>query len=135
MNGCAAKVRIVSNRLWRPLIGVVIAYAVAAQTLLVALGGFSLPASAIGSTVDVELCLHDAADVQDFPVGNTKHSQCTNCIFCFGASHWGAIRPPTVLFHRVYLVTIKAPWTADKDSLPHLPAYSIANPRGPPIAA
>ena len=33
------------GRLLRPLIGIVVAYAVAAQSLLIALGGFSLPAN------------------------------------------------------------------------------------------
>jgi hypothetical protein len=34
-----------SKRLLRPLIGVIVAYAVAAQSLLIALGGFSRPAN------------------------------------------------------------------------------------------
>ena len=35
------KSRVVSKRLWRPLLGIVVAYAVAAQSLLLAFGGFS----------------------------------------------------------------------------------------------
>ena len=48
-----------SRRLWRPLIGIVVAYAVAAQSLLIAIGGFQLVAPA-DNTVAFELCIHDA---------------------------------------------------------------------------
>jgi hypothetical protein len=47
MNGCAARLGVVSKRLWRPLIGVFVAYAVGAQSLLIVLGGFSFPANAV----------------------------------------------------------------------------------------
>jgi hypothetical protein len=35
------------KQLWRPLIGIAVAYAVAAQSLLIVIGGFSLPARAL----------------------------------------------------------------------------------------
>jgi hypothetical protein len=40
--------------LLRTLIGIVVAYAVAAQSLLIALGGFSLPAHAAEGTPAIE---------------------------------------------------------------------------------
>ena len=59
-----------SKRFLRPLIGIVVAYAVAAQGLLIALGGFSLPANVGGDTPAFELCLHDAQDAPELPAGN-----------------------------------------------------------------
>ena len=50
----------ISRRLLRPLIGIVVAYAVAAQSLLIALGGFSLPVRGADGAVAFELCLHDS---------------------------------------------------------------------------
>ena len=92
-----------SNRLWRPLIGVVVAYAVAAQALLIALGGFSLPAQAHDGAPGFELCLHDSQAVPELPAGNPDHYGCTHCIFCFAGSHHAVIAAPLVVFHRAYV--------------------------------
>jgi hypothetical protein len=69
------------KRFWRLLLGVVVAYAVAAQSLLIALGGFSLPAHAGEGVPAIELCLHDADGAPLSPPGNADHSGCTHCIF------------------------------------------------------
>jgi len=135
MNGCAARFRAVSARFARPLIGVVVAYAVAAESLLIVLGGFSLPGSTPSGAPAVELCRHDLHNVPELPVDNSKHSQCTHCVFCFGASHCVVVGAASAVFHRAYLEAVDAPWVSDKDGQPHLGAYSIANPRGPPFAA
>ena len=61
MIGRMSRLRTGIKRFGRPLIGVVVAYAVAAQSLLIVLGGFSLPAQADDGAPAFELCLHDAA--------------------------------------------------------------------------
>jgi len=124
-----------SNRLWRPLIGVVVAYAVAAQSLLIVLGGFSLPAQVNDGVAAFELCLHDDHAAPDLPAGNPSHTDCTHCIFCFAGSHHAVTRAPPAVFQRVYAAIVEAPWAADKHVLPHFPAHSIASPRGPPLRA
>jgi hypothetical protein len=124
-----------SKRLWRPLIGVVVAYAVAAQSLLVVLGGFSLPAQARDGAPAFELCLHDGQTAPDLPAGNPGHSGCTHCIFCFAGSHHAVVGAPPVVVQPVYVEIIQARWAADKHALPHFPAHSIASPRGPPLGA
>ena len=124
-----------SKRFWRPLIGVVVAYAVAAQSLLIVLGGFSLPAQAKDGASAFELCLHDGQGAPDLPAGNPSNSGCTHCIFCFAGSYHAVIGAPPVVFLRVYADFFEAPWAADKHALPHLPAHSIASPRGPPLRA
>jgi hypothetical protein len=116
------------KQFWRPLIGVVVAYAVAAQSLLIALGGFSLPAHADVAVPGFELCLHDSQGAPALPAEAPAHPGCSHCIFCFAGS-------PPVLFSRVDVAVIDAPWVADKHSLPRLSAYSIASPRGPPLRA
>ena len=124
-----------SKRFLRPLIGVVVAYAVAAQSLLIALGGFSLPANVGDDAPAFELCLHDAQDAPELPAGNPDHTGCTHCIFCFAGSHHAAIGAAPVAFRRVHVETVDAPRVADRQHLPRLPAYSIASPRGPPLDA
>jgi hypothetical protein len=125
----------VSKRLWRPLIGVVVAYAVAAQSLLIALGGFTLPAHAGNEPPAFELCLHDGQAVPNLPAGIPGHPGCSHCIFCFAGSHHALIGSPPYLFHRVEVEIIGTLRAADKHCLPRLSAYSIASPRGPPLGA
>jgi hypothetical protein len=123
------------KRLWRPFIGVVVAYAVATQSLLIALGGFALPAQADERAPAFELCLRGGQGVPDLPAGNPGHSGCTHCIFCFAGAHHAVIESPPVLFRRVDTEVIDTPWLPDKRRLPNLPPYSIASPRGPPFGA
>jgi hypothetical protein len=129
------KLSVKSKRFLRPLIGIVVAYAVAAQSLLIALGGFSLPANVGDDAPAFELCLHDAQDVPELPAGNPDHTTCTHCILCFAGSHHAAIGAAPVAFHRVHVETMDAPRVAVRQHLPRLPAYSIASPRGPPLDA
>jgi hypothetical protein len=127
------------DRFWRPLIGGVVAYAVAAQTLLIALGGFTLPANADGGTPAFALCLHDtqldAKGTSGLPARNPDQSECTHCIFCFAGSHHVVIRAAPFVCHRVHVKTVDVQRVADRQRLPRLPAYSIASPRGPPLDA
>jgi hypothetical protein len=124
-----------SKRFLGPLIGVIVACAVAAQSLLIALGGFSVPANVGDDPPAFELCLHDAQDARELPAGNPDHTNCTHCIFCFAGSHHATIVAPHGIFHRVYVENVDAPRVADRQRLPCLSAYSIASPRGPPLDA
>jgi hypothetical protein len=135
MRGGIFKRDATSGRLLRALIGIVVAYAVAAQSLLFALGGFSLAAHAAQSAPSLELCLHDSQGEPELPTSNPEHTGCTHCIFCFAGSHHAAIGAPPLVCHRVYVEGVQAPSVGVDERLPHLPAYSIANPRGPPLGA
>lgn len=127
------RLSIKSKRFLRPLTGIVVAYAVAAQSLLIAVGGFYLHANVGDNAPAFELCLHDAQDTPELPAGNPDHTGSTHCIFCFAGSHHAAIAASPVAFHRVHVETVDAPQVADRQHLPRLPAYSIAGPRGPPL--
>ena len=122
-----------SKRLWRSLIGIVVAYAVAAQSLLIALGGFTLLAHANDGAPAFELCLHDSQGASKLPASRPDHSRCTHCIFCFAGSHHAVIGATPAFFHRVHVETVAAPRFADRRPLPRLSAYLIASPRGPPL--
>jgi hypothetical protein len=93
-----------SKTLWRPVLGLLVAYAVAAQSLLIAAGGFALPAHADANAPAFELCLHGAHDVPSAPADHSGHSGCTHCIFCFAGAHHAVIVFPTAAFHRAVVV-------------------------------
>ncbi len=82
-----------SRRFWRPLIGTVAAFAVAAQTLLIVFG-LTLPARADVGISTFELCQHDAQDAPSAPTGDPAAAACAHCIFCFAGSHHAAVEPP-----------------------------------------
>jgi hypothetical protein len=124
-----------SGRLLRPLISVIVAYVVAVQSLLIALGSFSLPANAGDNAPAFELCLHAGQDASELPGGNPDHTGCTHCIFCFAGSHHAAFGAAPAVFHRVYFETVDTPWVAHRRPLPGPAAHAIANPRGPPLGA
>jgi hypothetical protein len=124
-----------SKRWWRPLIGVLVAYAVATQSLLLAIGGFGLPALANDGTPAVELCLHDNQGGSELPAGNPDHTACTHCLFCFAGLHHAVIGEPAACVHRVDIAILVALSVAHESPRPSAPAHSIANPRGPPLVA
>jgi len=128
-------VRFRATAVLRPLIGVILAYAVAAQSLVIALGGFSIPAQANDGGAAFELCLHDSSGSAEQPAKAPGGSACTHCIFCFAGSHHAVIEAPRFVFHAAYVDVADAIGPADGPLLPGIPAYSIASPRGPPLAA
>ena len=120
---------------WRWLIAVALAHAVAVQALLVALGGFSLAATADRSAPAFELCSHDANGATQSPAKIPDHSGCTHCIFCFAGAHHAVIGTATAVFHRVDVAMVAVPWLGDPSGLRRPTRYTIANPRGPPLDA
>jgi len=113
---------------------VVVAYAIAAQALLIALGGFSLPANAGDNAPAFQLCLHAGQGVPELPAGKPDHTGCTHCIFCFAGSHHAVIGAAPAVIHRVYIEIVDTPRVADRKHLPRR-AHAIASPRGPPFGA
>ena len=122
------------RRFWRPTIAAVAAFAVAAQTLLIAIG-LTIPARTDVGISTFELCQHDAQDVPDAPAGDPAAAVRGHCIFCFAGSHHASIGPAAVLFQRVDVEIAAALGGAVRPPLPRLAAHSIASPRGPPLGA
>jgi hypothetical protein len=135
MGGGMFRFGIKPKRLWRPLIGIVAAYAIAAQSLLIALGGLNLAAQASEGQPAFELCLHGGQGAPDLPIGGAGGPGCTHCIFCFAGAHHALVGSPPALFARVNVEIIGVLRTIDKHALPRLSAHSIASPRGPPLRA
>jgi hypothetical protein len=123
------------KQLWRPLIGIVVAYAVAAQSLLIVLGGFSLATRADTATPGFELCLHDSQTAPALPTDAPVYPGCSHCIFCFAGAHHALIGSAPALVSRAAIAAIDVPLAADKHGPPRLSAYAIASPRGPPPRA
>lgn len=123
-----------SRRLWRPLIGILVAYSVAAQSLLIAIGGFQLIAQANGAPA-LELCVHDEQDHAPAPAGIPTHPGCNHCIFCFAGSQHAVIGSPPVLFKRLDVAFIDGARLVTAQVPHRLSAHSIASPRGPPLRA
>jgi hypothetical protein len=120
----------------RPFIGTVAAFAVAAQTLLIAFG-LAIPARADLGTPAFELCLHDAQDAPEVPAGDPGNAAftCAHCIFCFAGSHHAAVGLPPAQFQRVDVEIVAVLSATGGERLPRLSAHSIASPRGPPLGA
>jgi hypothetical protein len=123
------------TRYWRTLLSVVVAYAVAIQSLLIAVAGFSLPADAGQNAPAFELCLHDATGAPELPASKPDFSDCTFCLFCFTGAHHAVIGTAPAVFHRVNIAMVVVPWLSDTTGLKRLTRYTIASPRGPPLSA
>jgi hypothetical protein len=121
-----------SKRSWRPLISVLVAYAVAAQTLLITLSGFALAAHVDTEAAAFAVCLHDVQSEPGLPAG-TGHPSCSYCICCLAGLHHALIGSPPAVCQRLEIRVGDAPRAIDRRDLPGLSAHSIASPRGPPL--
>ena len=120
------------RRLWRALIGCAVAFAVAAQSLLIVFGGFGDAALADQATPAFAICHHDDSEAPAAPAGVPGNQACSHCIFCFAGSQHLVLGSPPAVSHRIRIaVAVIAP-SGDERSLTRRPGYAIANPRGPP---
>ena len=123
----------IGARFWRSLLSIVVAYAVAIQSLLIAVAGFSSPADAGQNAPAFELCLHDTSGTPDLPASKPD-SGCTHCIFCFAGAHHAVIGTAPAVFHRVNVAMVVVAWPGDSSGPRRLARYTIASPRGPPLS-
>ena len=123
----------IGARLWRSLLSIVVAYAVAIQSLLIAVAGFSLPADAGQNAPVLELCLHDTSGAQELPASKPD-SGCTHCVFCFAGAHHAVIGAASAVFHRVNVAMVVVPWRGETSAWTRLTRYTLPNPRGPPLS-
>jgi hypothetical protein len=121
--------------LWRPLIAVVLAYALAAQSLLVTLGGFAALAPADPDATAFVLCAHNSEGAPVQPVNAPTYPGCNHCIFCFAGTHHAVIGSPPITAARGRIASIETALAAVAQAPSRPPAHSIASPRGPPLRA
>lgn len=126
----------IGARFWRSLLSVLVAYAIAIQSLLIAFAGFSLPADAGQNAPAFELCLHDTsgATSPDLPANKPDLSGCTHCIFCFAGAQHAVIAGTPAVFHHLTVAMAVVRWLDDTAGLDRLIRYTIASPRGPPLS-
>jgi hypothetical protein len=117
------------------VLGIVVAYAIAAQSLLIALGGFALLPQADQTAPTAVLCHHVDQGTAPAPADKSRHAGCTLCVFCFAGAHVAVIGAQPILLRRVSIETISTLAGADGQRLPGIPPHSIAEPRGPPLRA
>ena len=122
-----------STRFWRTLLSVAVAYAVAIQSVLIGVAGFSMPADADQNAF--ELCLHDASGAPELPSSKPALSDCTHCIFCFAGDLDAVIGTAPAVFVRVNVAMVVVPWLGGPSGPRLLARYTIASPRGPPVSA
>jgi hypothetical protein len=125
---------VTARRFWRPLIAIVAAYAVAAQSLLIALGGFAALAHADTRATAFVLCAHNSEGAPVPPVDG-PYPGCNHCIFCFAGAHHAVIGSPVVAAVRISVASTDVAPTSVAQAPPRRLAHSIANPRGPPLRA
>jgi hypothetical protein len=119
---------------WRALLSVVVAHAIAAESLLIAVAGFSMPADAGQNAPAFELCLHDTSGTPELPASKPDLSDCTHCIFCFAGDLDAVIGTAPTVFYRIKVAMVVAPWLSDLSGLRRLTRHTIASPRGPPLS-
>jgi hypothetical protein len=120
---------------WRALLSVVVAYVVAAQSLLIPVVGSSPPPDAGQNASAFELCLHDASGAPELPASKPDLVDCTHCIFCFAGAHHAVISTAPAVFHRVNVAMVVVSRLGETSGLRWLTRYMIASPRGPPLSA
>jgi hypothetical protein len=129
------KAAMISKRSRRTLISIVTAYAVAAQSLLIALGGFSFVAVAGEITPLFELCVHTKQDVPEQPTKVPDDAPCTHCMVCFTGSAHALIRSTDIPSSRIDAEVTIFRRVGDQSPSSGQYPHSIANPRGPPLSA
>jgi hypothetical protein len=125
----------IKRRIGRSLLSVVVAYAIAAQSLLIAIGGFSQPADAGLNGPAFALCLHASSGAEKLPASDPSQSGCTHCIFCFAGAHHTLAGAAPVFFGRVALAATIVPWLGHERDGVRIVRHTIAIPRGPPVIA
>jgi hypothetical protein len=125
----------IRRRVGRSVLSVVVAYAIAVQSLLIAIAGFPTPADAGANATAFALCLHDQSGAAEQPAAPADHSGCTHCIFCFAGAHHAVAGAAPIVFGRVAVAAAIVSWRVREPNVARLVRYVIANPRGPPVVA
>jgi hypothetical protein len=123
---------------WRPVLALVAAYALVLQMLLLGAVGATQAAHAAGGTVaDTIICLtHEGLATPAPSDAPDEHSGCaTHCVLCAGGLHAAALPPLGASLGLVSATGEVVRWHRP-DWLVSGPFHnSVAQPRGPPLAA
>jgi hypothetical protein len=124
------------KRISRPFIAIVVAYAIAAQALLITLGGFAAFVQAdTGAPTAFVVCAHNTDGAPAKPADGPVYPGCNHCILCFAGTHHAVIGSPVLPATRIGFASIDVAPTYVAHAPPRLASHSIASPRGPPLHA
>jgi hypothetical protein len=126
------------GRLWRPVVGIVAAYALVVQSLLIGILGATLAARAAGADAlpGYELCLSHDAGTANSPDNPAEHSNCTaHCLLCIAGGQKVVLAPANVPLGRIGVAVISIRWEAYDWRNPPAFCNPVARQRGPPLAA
>jgi hypothetical protein len=124
------------GRLRRSVIGIVVSYAVAIQSIITGFPGIAVPVNADENLPALELChgLNGDQSGPAAPAGLPGHTGGSHCIFCYAGSHLAVCAPPR-LYHHILGDFRTVDWALDTRYLSFSHDYLIAQPRGPPPIA
>jgi hypothetical protein len=124
------------RRFWRRLVSAAAIYALVMQPLLLEVVGTQLAnASAVEGFSLSQLCLHNPDGSPLAPVDQTKHPALNHCLLCFTGAFHLLDAPRQVTISSASLEFSKVQQSAHPLRLSFFSRYSVANPRGPPLAA
>jgi len=126
------------GRLWRLVVGIVAAYALVFQSLLIGILGATLAARAAGGDAlpAYELCLSHDADTANAPGNPAEHSNCTeHCLLCVAGGQKAVFAPANVSLGRIGVTASAVRWEAYDRRNPPGVHNPVARQRGPPLAA
>lgn len=118
----------------RPLIAVVVAYALITQIFAAAIA-FRLASSGGDPQFEIELCAHNGQDAPVAPTDVPDRPCDQHCILCFANASLAAAGPAAFRLQLLELKFAQIAWRADESRLPQPSRYTLARPRGPPAGA
>jgi hypothetical protein len=130
-----------SNRFWRSVVGLIAAYALALQGILIGFSGAQLAATPYDHAASgFELCLNGTQEgTQDdsgLPATPAIPQHLDHCLFCFAGVHHCALDAAAQSHAGYGSFGQDSTLAATTRSRPSsVSEYSIARPRGPPVSA
>jgi hypothetical protein len=126
-----------SNRFWRSVVGLVAAYALALQGILIGFSGAQLAATPYDHAASgFELCVNGGQDDSELPATPAIPQHLDHCLFCFAGVHHCALDAAAQSHAEYGSFGQGSTLAATTRSRPSYASdYSIARPRGPPISA
>ena len=121
------------RRLGRPLVSIIVAYALVVQVFLAAT--VSRPAAdSLDPQLAAALCAHDSHGGPVSP-GDAPDQCIEHCLVYFASLNLALAGPDSSAFRPAEFAAAPVTWRADRSTPAHFSRFAIARPRGPPFSA
>jgi hypothetical protein len=114
------------------VIGLIVSYAFAIQSLLAGFTGLPVPSISDAGLPVFELCLNGADQVPGSPAG-PPGDVCSHCILCMAGSQHLLSPPPPYRMQQLGIDVGSVSAPTDHRHLLSVNNYSVAQPRAPPL--